>query len=107
MKFEEYMRKEATLPAIAAGAWGGKKFMELAPYLVGVPLLLGSGAGYLASKLTSPAATDVETLQQEALLSKVKSEIGLRERALLARQRLEELREETEGLAGKDRFLRL
>lgn len=115
MKLEDYMKKEA----LSKEAWpdwstlgiagtGGKKALELASYLVGVPLLVGSGIGYVASKVTSPAETDVETLQQEALLTKLKAETGLRQRAMLARKRLQELQDEmNQGPKRKDNFLRL
>ena len=98
MKINEYMKKEAGIDWSALGLAGmtGEKLTELAPYLVGVPLLLGSGAGYLASKATSPAAADVDTLQQEALLTKLKAETGLRQRSMLAKKRLQELQDEAD-----------
>ena len=111
MNANEYMRKEAfDLPGISTLGVGKvtSSVMSMLPYLVTVPLLLGTGAGYLGSKMTSPSGTDVETLQREAVLTKIKSESGLRERSMLARQRLQELDDDLKTRKPKaDRFFRV
>lgn len=112
MNANQYMQKTA-LDAPGISALGVSKVtasaMSLLPYLVTIPLLVGTGAGYLSSRMTSPSGTDVETLQREALLTKVKSESGLRERSMLARQRLKELDDELQlrnkNKSKTDRFL--
>ena len=111
MKATQYMNKEAEIGGMSALGMSKatSSVMGLLPYLVTVPLIAGVGAGYSSSKLSSPSNADVDTLQREALLTKVKSESGLRERAMLARQRLKELDDDLQARnAGKpqtDRFL--
>lgn len=109
MKSIEYLNKEAEIGGMSALGISNvaNRAMGLLPYLVTIPLVAGAGTGYAASKLSSPSAADVDTLQREALLTKVKSETGLRERAMLARQQLQQLDQDLQARNKnkQDRFL--
>jgi hypothetical protein len=92
----EHLMKEAGMADIPGMSMLGvskatSSAMGLLPYLVTVPLILGVGAGYAGSTLSSPSATDVDTLQREALLTRYKGESAMRQRTMLARQRLDDL----------------
>jgi hypothetical protein len=91
-KFIDYMKKEAAAGLVAnLVEETGENLVGIIPYLIGVPLIGGSAAGYLASRMSSPSDSDVQALQERVMDTKVREELGVQQRRLAAlKQRLKE-----------------
>ena len=108
-KCTEYMTKEAQFSKVfAAGELTSDILGSVIPYLLLVPLLAGAGTGYIASRMTSPAAADIKTLQKETLLGSLKSQTAMRQRKFDYRKRLDSINKILEKQRKKvDPFVRI
>ena len=83
-KFKNYM-----LHKRAGGLFEGmgEAFGAALPYVVAVPMAAGSAVGYVASKMSSPADSDVKALQARVLDTEVREKVALSKRRLEALKR--------------------
>lgn len=79
-KIIRHLRKEAFLGR--ALEEGSENLVGLVPYLLGVPAAGGAAVGYLASKMSSPSDSDKTALQERVVDTKVREELGMRQRQL-------------------------
>lgn len=96
----------------AVAGMGSTALRELLPYVVLVPAILGAGAGWAASSLTSPTDTEVKDVQKDLYLSAVQMQTAKVQRDLEMRARLRKLdaalaRNSRKKTSGRDPFVML
>ena len=78
-----YLSKNAQLGFLEQG----KKFLGTAgPYVLGVPLVAGLGAGYMLSRGTSPSDAQTSVMKKEIIRSELEEELALTTREAAMRK---------------------
>jgi len=83
----EYLNKEAGGSALRAGAELSENAFSLLGLMIAVPAAAGLVSGVVGSKMTSPADSDIKSIQDRVMDVKVREELGLQQRKMDALKR--------------------